>query len=32
MKLNMYDSLTCINKVKNVQFKKENLTLPFNDL
>ena len=29
---NMYDSPTCINKVKKIQFKKENLTLPFNDL
>ena len=28
----MYDSLTCIDKVKKIQFKKENLTLPFNDL
>ena len=32
MKLNMYDSPTCIDKVKNIQFKKEKLTLPFSDL
>ena len=32
MKLNMYDTPTCIDKVKKIQFKKENLTLPFNDL
>lgn len=31
IKLNVYDSLTCIDKVKKIQFKKENLTLPFND-
>lgn len=28
----MYDSPTCIDKVKKIQFKKENLALPFNDL
>lgn len=32
IKLNMYDSPTCIDKVKKIQFKKENLALPFNDL